>query len=239
MSNLQPSQPASKICKGCNILKPASNYRIYKVQKKYYLYPYCKNCVLQQQKAKYHSKRFETPVPDLPSEQWKPVVKYEGLYVVSNFARIKRILASVPHNASGYIRRKEKLLTQNKTKDGYRKVILSKENKHRVERVHIIVWEAWGDEDRHKPGYVIDHNDNNKDNNAISNLRLITHRLNNSKDSKRKHSKYLGVSKHSNKAKSWEANICIDGKKKRLGLFYTEEDAAKAYQNALSLLDEG
>lgn len=222
----------TKVCNSCKTDFPLHIFRKRGKDKKYY-YPYCPDCLRKYSNKLYHAKQNFVSVPSLDGEQWRPVVGYDDLYEVSNLARIKRLSAPVPHPVCGYIRRKERIVKQHKKKDGYWKAILSKNGIHETPSVHLVVWDAWGDESRHKPGYVIDHDDNNKDNNGISNLKLITQRLNASKDRRRKHSKYLGASKHSSNAKCWEANIFMDGKKKRLGLFYTEEEAAAAYQSAL------
>ena len=89
----------------------------------------------------------------------------------------------------------------------------------------------------HKPcGHkiVVDHIDNNKLNNKLYNLQLITHRENISKD-KKGSSKYTGVCWHKIKNK-WQSSIAINGKIKYLGIFTNEIEAAQAYQNELKKL---
>ena len=86
----------------------------------------------------------------------------------------------------------------------------------------------------HKPcGHkmVVDHIDNNKLNDKLYNLQVITNRENVSKDKKGGNSKYIGVHKEKNK---FRAAIRRDGKIKYLGLFTDEKEAAKAYQNELN-----
>ena len=83
---------------------------------------------------------------------------------------------------------------------------------------------------------VVDHIDNNRLNNNLSNLQCVTQRVNSTKDRKGGTSNYVGVSLHSNIRKKWEAKINVNGKSKRLGLFYTEEEASFAYQSALNEL---
>lgn len=76
----------------------------------------------------------------------------------------------------------------------------------------------------------IDHIDGNGLNNEISNLRWVTHKENqqNKKPKKNGSSKFMGVSWYKTSSK-WTAQICINGKMKRLGYFIDELTAAKAY----------
>lgn len=85
-------------------------------------------------------------------------------------------------------------------------------------------------------GYIpkeIDHIDNNHLNNNIKNLRPVTRSQNNMNRIKLRNtsSKFKGVcwNKQLNK---WEVGIKINNKKKYLGLFKSETDAAIAYNNA-------
>lgn len=85
-------------------------------------------------------------------------------------------------------------------------------------------------------GMDIDHIDGNPLNNQKYNLRICTRQenLRNTGKYKRKNSssKYKGVSFHK-KANKWEAGLKVDGKRKWLGLFDLEIDAAKAYNEAV------
>jgi hypothetical protein len=88
----------------------------------------------------------------------------------------------------------------------------------------------------HKPcGHkiVVDHINNDKENDKLYNLQLISNRENTVKDTKRGSSKYVGVSWHKNQSK-WRTNIYINGKIKHLGYFTDEKEAAQAYQNELN-----
>ena len=79
---------------------------------------------------------------------------------------------------------------------------------------------------------VVDHVDNNKTNNSIYNLQVITARLNVSKDRLDKTSKYTGVCWHK-AGRKWYAQIRIEGKTKYLGSYKSEFRAHLAYQNIL------
>ena len=79
---------------------------------------------------------------------------------------------------------------------------------------------------------VVDHINNNKSDNRLENLRLISNRENLSRRGGA--SKYVGVSKFRNK---WMSTIRVDGKLEYLGLYQTEENAHRAYIKRLNELD--
>lgn len=74
-------------------------------------------------------------------------------------------------------------------------------------------------------GLMVDHIDGNRANNQRSNLRLATNQQN---QGNRKAKGYHFM-KNRNK---WCAQIRVDGKLKTLGLYTTEEEAAKVYREA-------
>lgn len=84
----------------------------------------------------------------------------------------------------------------------------------------------------------IDHINGNPLDNRRSNLRLCTHTQNLQNMTKRDistHSKYKGVSymnTSQKRVKRWLAYIDKDKKRKYLGYFYTQEEAALAYNEA-------
>jgi hypothetical protein len=155
-------------------------------------------------------------------EVWKEVKDYEGLYQVSNFGRVK----SFKHN-------KDKIMKGNVNSLGYYRVKLSKDLKKKTYNVHVLMAKSFLN---HTPngnkGLVVDHIDNNKLNNNLNNLQLISNRENSSKDKKGGTSKYIGVS-WNNREKKWRAQIQIKGKETNLGRFTDELQAAEAYQTAL------
>ena len=79
----------------------------------------------------------------------------------------------------------------------------------------------------------VDHIDRNKLNNHISNLRWATcsENLGNQLSRKGSTSKYKGVYFHKSRGK-WMARIKVNGKRKYLGRFKYEKEAALAYNKA-------
>jgi hypothetical protein len=77
---------------------------------------------------------------------------------------------------------------------------------------------------------VCDHIDHDGLNNQKSNLRNCSIRENNKNGGKSYKVNYIGVTY--NRGKYINANITVDGKTIRLGTFKTEEDAARAYDEA-------
>lgn len=81
-------------------------------------------------------------------------------------------------------------------------------------------------------GYQVDHINGNGLDNRRENLRLCTQSQNNFNcDSARGKSKFKGVSWEP-KTKKWSAYIQVNKKKRRLGMYASEEEAALAYNRA-------
>lgn len=81
-------------------------------------------------------------------------------------------------------------------------------------------------------GMDVDHKDKNGLNNQKSNLRVCTRSQNmwNQRPQKNGKSKYLGVS-FDKRDKKWKAQICTHYKRKVIGRFNSEDDAAMAYNS--------
>ena len=80
------------------------------------------------------------------------------------------------------------------------------------------------------PRRQIDHINENKDDNRLSNLRLATNRQNARNRGKQKNNKsgFKGVC-WMKQSKRWVAQICVDGTQTYLGLFDTPEEAHAVY----------
>ena len=101
-------------------------------------------------------------------EEWRPVVGYDGLYEVSNFGNVK----SLNYHCTG----KSKNLKLILTKDGYFNVMLVKDKKKKIMRVHRLVAMAFIPNPDNLP--IINHKDETRDNNRVENLEWCTNKYN-------------------------------------------------------------
>jgi hypothetical protein len=169
-------------------------------------------------------------------EIWKDIPDYEGLYQVSNLGRVK----SLPKEwivGNGTIKRHSgKILKLHANRYGYLNVGLRKNLKSKEFKVHQLVAMAFLN---HKPcGHklVIDHINDNKLDNKVENLQIVTQRYNSRKTQGKYSSQYKGGYWDKGK-KKWIAQIQIGGKRKFLGTFTDEYEAHLAYQNALKQIE--
>lgn len=91
-------------------------------------------------------------------EIWKDVDRYDGLYQISNFGRVR--------NNKGL------LMAQKPSKDGYVRLLLFKRGKYKAEYVHILVANAFIPNPESKP--EVNHIDCCKSNNRADNLEWVT-----------------------------------------------------------------
>jgi len=153
---------------------------------------------------------------------WKDVPNYEGRYIISNQGELK-----------SHINGKYKTLKGSKNKDGYTQYTLNyKElDLYNVYGGHQLVAMAFLN---HTPngtkGYIVDHIDDNRLNNNLLNLNIISNFENTVKRYVNK--KKYGVGYYKGKFKS---NVWHNGKTKYLGYFNTEEEA---HQKALKYVKD-
>lgn len=102
------------------------------------------------------------------SEEWRDVVGYEDIYHVSNEGRVRRVLQSRGT-------RPDLLKPSVNPKNGYHSVMLWSQNKGKRITVHRLVALAFLGE---QPGLEVCHNNDDRDNNSVSNLRWDTHSQN-------------------------------------------------------------
>lgn len=102
------------------------------------------------------------------NEEWRNIEGYEGLYQVSNFGRVK----SLNYNNTN----QEKILSQFGNGKGYLFVNLYKERKMKNCYVHRLVAQAFLDNTNNYP--MINHKDENKENNCVDNLEWCTQQYN-------------------------------------------------------------
>ncbi len=105
-------------------------------------------------------------------EQWRPIPKWEGLYQVSDHGRV-RSLPRVRKDRAGKVRRwPGKQLALVRDGNGYLRVNLSDLGRREARCVHGLVAEAFIGS--RPESMEVCHNDGNRDNNALSNLRYGT-----------------------------------------------------------------
>lgn len=157
-------------------------------------------------------------------EVFKDIKGFDGLYQISNLGRVKSLRFN-----------KEKILNQFKGTKGYFNVKLYKNKKQHTVEIHKLVAVAFLNHTSSK-GIVVDHINEIKTDNRLSNLQIITNRENTSKAFRKikTSSKYTGVYlDKGKKGKKWRAMARINGKKKHLGNFETEIEAYNCYLNKL------
>lgn len=168
-------------------------------------------------------------------ENWLPITKtilnYTELYEISNLGRIK----SLPKTwavGNGKRTKPETFLKPGADPDGYLSVVLCKDKIRKTFKVHLLVWDHFGNQNRKDGDNKVDHINANKCDCSINNLQLLSHR-NNCIKRDQQNGKELppGVSVSSNR-KKFRARIIVDGKEKHLGTFDNPLLAAKAYSEA-------
>lgn len=104
----------------------------------------------------------------LPKRIWKDIPGFEGLYQVSNDGKVR----SLNYNRTG----KKQILKQSMDRGGYKMVQLWKNNKKETCKVHRLVAQTFIPNPNNWP--QVNHKDENKSNNHISNLEWCTQEYN-------------------------------------------------------------
>lgn len=109
---------------------------------------------------------------------WKDITGFEGLYQVSDKGEVKRLESYKKHSRSGELfKLKERILKQSKDKDGYLLVGLKDVNgKMKSYRVHRLVAQAFIPNTNNLE--QVNHIDENKLNNEVSNLEWCSSKYN-------------------------------------------------------------
>lgn len=96
-------------------------------------------------------------------ELWRMIPGYEGLYMVSNFGRVKSLKRNI-------------ILKERLAKEGYVRVVLYKHSKGKSYYIHRLVAQAFLENPNNYR--CVNHKDENKRNNHADNLEYCTHKYN-------------------------------------------------------------
>jgi len=169
-----------------------------------------------------------------PGEQIRDIPGYEGLYAATTHGRIWSYPKKRKSRKGFTALYKGLILSENLNRDGHARATLVKEGSKKTIFQHTLILLTFG-----RPpafGEVVNHLDGNKINNFLENLEWCTplqnkHHAMRAGLSNKRSSKYVGVSlnRGSNKTKTWQVTVIEECRKKYLGRFETEEEAARAY----------
>lgn len=164
----------------------------------------------------------------MENEIFKVITEYPD-YQVSNFGRIKSLKCG-----------KERILKQVIDSSGYYQVNFYKDKKRKNFTVHKLVAMTFLNHIPNGHEIIIDHKNENKLDNRLENLQLISHRKNISKSfliNDKLSSSFTGVSWFKRDRK-WKVHIQINKKIIHLGYFEDEIEASKIYQKSIELMDQ-
>jgi len=169
-------------------------------------------------------------------EVWKDVPNYEGLYQVSDLGRVKSLnmLKNSSINTQKKILTNKKILKKNII-NNYFSVSLSYNGKSKSFYVHQLIAITFLAHIPDRKKICVDHINNIKKDNRLTNLQLLSPRKNIIKDSSNKTS-YTGITKYKNR---FQTLIYFNKKNVSLGSFKDIKSANKKYQEALYLIEKG
>jgi hypothetical protein len=172
----------------------------------------------------------------MTKEIWLDVPNYEGYYQVSSLGRVKRLRSVVGARAGKTRIIKERLMNPTIDSLGYFCVGLSLNSKVKIIRVHQLVAIAFLNHTPKKHKLVVDHINQDKLDNSLGNLRLVTQRRNTHNSNIKTTSKYIGVSYYQGFyfVRIWNSRI---KKNEYLGRFTDEIEASNVYQKRLKELE--
>ena len=169
-----------------------------------------------QKNVKAITRKYEEDLIKLNVEVWKDIDGYDN-YAVSSFGNVKNTKTG-------------KVLKARDNGCGYLKCNLFKDAIRKSHRIHRLVANAFIENPNNKE--CVDHKNNDKTNNHISNLRFATNKENqhNRKLSSNNTSNVKGVC-FDKTAEKWKAQIQINGIKIHIGYFTNLDDAKSARIN--------
>ena len=103
---------------------------------------------------------------------WKDIEGFEGIYQISNYGEVLRLMS---YDSRNHLRN-SKILKQRQNKDGYMVIGLHKNGKETKYLIHRLVAQTFIDNPKKLP--EINHIDENKHNNFVSNLEWCNRKYN-------------------------------------------------------------
>ena len=160
-------------------------------------------------------RKYEEDLIKLNIEVFRSIDGYNN-YAISTFGRVKNVITGI--------------ILKTRPRQGYLIVDLRENAIRKTHLLHRLVCCAFINNPDDK--LCVDHKDNNKANNHVSNLRFATSKENNQNSSIRldNTSKVKGVHFHK-RVKKWHAQITIDGIRIHIGYYDDLEDAKIARVN--------
>lgn len=151
-------------------------------------------------------------------EIWSDVVGYEGMYEVSIYGRVRSLRFN-----------KIRIMKPVINPQGYAMLILMKDKSTNPHVVHRLVAKAFVPNPLMKKN--VDHIDNNRSNNIVTNLRWATNSENSANTSRWSPIGIKGVKAvESKKGLRYVATVSWEGKHHHLGTFDSAEEAQEAYK---------
>ena len=174
------------------------------------------NLLEMQNNVKAIVRKYENNLIKLNLEVWKSIDSYDH-YVVSSFGKVKN-------------KKTGRILKAGDNGRGYLMVVLCEDGVRKSCKIHRLVANAFIENPNNKE--CVDHIDNNRTNNHISNLRWATNKENQQNSNMRKDNTSGIKGIYFNKGrKKWRAQIKIDGIRIHIGYFDNLEDAKLARVN--------
>ena len=153
-------------------------------------------------------------------ENWIEIKGYNGKYLISDLGNVKTKLKNGTESIKkGYVSKTNR----------YYKIGLYSNGKTKTYEVHKLVAIYFLNHTPNGLKLVVDHKDNDRLNNKVGNLQIVTQRLNSQKDRVNRNN-ILGIKKKP--SGKFEAKIKILGNTVYLGLFKTDIEAGNIYQKA-------
>jgi hypothetical protein len=182
-------------------------------------------------------------------EVWVPIFGLENNYLISNFGRVKSIsrTINVKRKKGENVRPiKDRILSQfpvGKKNNDYFAVKLCVNGRCKTFKVHILMAISFFYDQylelviSSNEKYLIDHKNENRFDNTLSNLQIITHRENRTKAILHKNpNRLIGVKRNRDK---FQSQIFANGQQNYLGTYESELEAHEAYLKALAEVNAG